>query len=130
MNEKLFYLQSIQNVITRLANNSFIIKGWTITLIAAMFAITGKDIVTNKNLVLFGCFPAFFFWLLDGYYLSLERRFKKLYDATRLPDGEINFSLEIKQYKSSIGKAIFSLPLLIFYGALIITIILINCFLK
>ena len=35
---KIRYLELIQNVITRMANNSFMLKGWAITLVAAIFA--------------------------------------------------------------------------------------------
>lgn len=133
MSVKISYLQSIQAVIARLANNSFLIKGWTVTLVAALIAITGKDIVQNKKYILFGLLPALFFWFLDGYYLSLERRFKEMYDhARKLDENEIDFSMDSTLYKSrktQWATAVFSNTLLMFYVAILATICLVYAFL-
>lgn len=126
MNIKVSYLQLIQNVITRLANNSFLIKGWTITLLAALIALTAKDTSANKKYVLFALIPALLFWFLDGYYLSLERRFKEMFDRAReISESEIDFSLNSRKFKSrktSWPVAVFSHTLLMFYGAILLTI--------
>jgi len=37
----------VQNVINRMANNSFLLKGWLITLIVGVLALTSDTIVTN-----------------------------------------------------------------------------------
>ncbi len=37
-NEK--HLEFLQAVITRMAGNSFLIKGWSVTLVAALLALT------------------------------------------------------------------------------------------
>ena len=46
MEKKMQHLQMIQDVITRMASNSFMLKGWAVTLIAGIFALASKD--TNK----------------------------------------------------------------------------------
>ncbi len=134
MNTRVSYLKLIQNVISRFANNSFIIKGWTITLVAALIAIIGKDVMTDKIFLLFICIPAFLFWFLDGYYLSLERRNRNLYEhARKLTEEEIDFSLDTKPYKSPDSRwinAVFSKTLLLYYGAILIALILLFIFLK
>lgn len=44
MNEKkLKHLEFLQNVITRMNSNSFMIKGWAITLVSALFVLAAKD---------------------------------------------------------------------------------------
>ena len=43
MEKKMQHLQMIQDVITRMANNSFMLKGWAVTLIAGIFALASKD---------------------------------------------------------------------------------------
>ena len=43
MEQKLKHLEFIQNVINRMNSNSFLIKGWAVTLIAAIFALAAKD---------------------------------------------------------------------------------------
>ena len=45
------YLEFIQQTITRMANNSFLLKGWTVTLSAAIFALAAKDADTSPALV-------------------------------------------------------------------------------
>lgn len=78
---KIKYLEMIQSVITRMASNSFYLKGWSITLVTALFALTAKD---NRNLFfLIAYIPIIFFWALDSYYLSLERQYRNLFNDVR-----------------------------------------------
>jgi hypothetical protein len=72
------HLEFIQAIITRLAGNSFLLKGWTVTLAAALFALSAND--TNPSFALIALFPALAFWGLDAYYLRQERLFRKLYE--------------------------------------------------
>jgi hypothetical protein len=61
MNEnKLKHLEFIQNVITRLNGNSFLIKGWSVTIVAALFALAAKD--SDTRLLLVAYVPVFAFW--------------------------------------------------------------------
>ena len=39
MESKIAHLKMVQAVITRMAGNSFLIKGWSVTLVAALFAL-------------------------------------------------------------------------------------------
>jgi hypothetical protein len=75
------HLEFIQAVVARLARNSFTYKGWAITLVAAVFALTTKT--ENSRFLLVAGVPAIFFWGLDAYYLRQERLFRHLYDAIR-----------------------------------------------
>jgi hypothetical protein len=43
MENKLKHLEFIQQAINRMASNLFLLKGWTVTLIAAMFALAAKE---------------------------------------------------------------------------------------
>ena len=43
MDNKIKLLEMIQSVITRMANNSFLLKGWAVTLVSAMFALSVKE---------------------------------------------------------------------------------------
>ena len=40
--KKLKHLEFVQNVITRMNTNSFLIKGWSVTLVAAIFALSAE----------------------------------------------------------------------------------------
>jgi hypothetical protein len=44
MEKKLKHLEFIQLVITRMNVNSFLLKGWTVSLVAALFAFAAKDL--------------------------------------------------------------------------------------
>jgi hypothetical protein len=84
MNEQTIkHLGFIQAVITRLAQNSFAYKGWSITLVAGIFALAVKEASLQYPLVLVALLPTVAFWGLDAYYLRQERLFRKLYDAIR-----------------------------------------------
>ncbi len=76
--DKRLHLELIQGIIKRLAQNSFAMKGWAVTLISAIFALLKEPALHIAIL------PAFVFWGLDAYYLRQERLFRKLYDAVRL----------------------------------------------
>lgn len=92
MDNKIQHLQMIQSVITRMASNSFSLKGWAVTLVAAIFALTWANI--SRNFLLIALIPIFAFWALDAYYLNLERKNRKLYDKVRkMDEEEIDFSM-------------------------------------
>lgn len=98
MDKKLKHLEMIQAVISRMAGNSFLLKGWSVTLTAAVFALA-----SNKNshalLVLIALLPVTMFWWLDGYFLHQERLFRKLYDHVRLQkEEEIDFSMDTSPF--------------------------------
>lgn len=95
------HLEFIQAAINRMAGNLFLLKGWTVTLIAALFALAAKD--SNKSYVLIAYFPLFIFWTLDGYFLSQERRFRALYDHVRqLDEDKIDFSMDTRPFHNDL----------------------------
>ena len=50
--DKIRYIELIQNIINRLANNSFLLKGWVITLLVAIFSLSNK-IMKNFNFIIY-----------------------------------------------------------------------------
>ena len=80
------HLEFIQNNIVRMANTSFLLKGWSVTLAAALFALAAKDM--NSLFAVVALFPALVFWALDAYYLRQERLFRRLYDDVANPPAE------------------------------------------
>jgi len=76
--DKLKHLEFIQNVITRMNTNSFQIKGWAITIVAATLALYAST--KNECFILVGVLPTLIFWFLDAYYLTQERKFRGLYN--------------------------------------------------
>jgi chromatin segregation and condensation protein Rec8/ScpA/Scc1 (kleisin family) len=80
-----------------MASNLFLLKGWTITLIAALFALSAKD--ANKAYVLIA-FLALLFWVSDRCFLSQERRFRALYDQVRtLDETQVDFSMDTAPFR-------------------------------
>lgn len=83
MNEnKLKHLEFIQGVINRMGQNSFLLKGWAVTLVAGLFAFANTQDM-DYRLISIALIPTIFFWLLDGYFLWQEKLFRKLYDNVR-----------------------------------------------
>lgn len=80
MDNKIRFLEMIQNLITRMATNSFMLKGWAVTLVAGTFALS--DTESNYLFFLISYVPIILFWFLDSYYLQLERKYRKLYNNT------------------------------------------------
>lgn len=120
----------IQDIIKRLASNSFIIKGWTITLVVATLLFKG-----DKNQILIGFIPLIIFWGLDAYYLRQERMYRKLYEwvvKNRMNTSEYLFDVKIDRFEDeveSISKVAFSKTLLWLYGLLGILILIYFIFL-
>lgn len=118
MEKKLKHLEFIQNAINRMASNSLIIKGWCITIAAALIALLEKEDI-NKYYIYFSFTPLLFFWFLDAFYLKTERQYRRLYaDVSKKGKKEIDFSMDITPYKECYGEALFSRTLLPFYLSL------------
>lgn len=115
------HLEFVQAAVNRMAGNLFLLKGWSITLIAALFALAAKD--ANKLFILIAYFPLFIFWCLDGYFLSQERKFRSLYDHVRgLAEADIDFSMDTSPFRTRVGNTWFaamgSRTLVIYYAGL------------
>lgn len=75
------HLGFIQDVIKRMANNSFLIRGWSVTVSGAIVALGVS--AENPCIGYLALTPAIVFWGMDAYYLRQERLFRALYDAVR-----------------------------------------------
>lgn len=117
----------LQAVTVRMASNSFLLKGWSITLISALFALAADK--ANIYFVYLAYFPVPMFWVLDGFFLNQERLFRKLYDHVRmLPEGSIDFSMNTIPVSSEVESwfyTCFSSTLLVFYGTVFSCIVLV-----
>ena len=76
--EKIKHLEFIQDVITRMNANSFLIKQWMVTLVSAILAVFVST--DNNYFILAAIFPAIVLWFLDSFYLMQERRYRGLYN--------------------------------------------------
>lgn len=94
MDAKTKHLELLQIIIQRIANNSFLLKGWTVTLIVAIFTLASKDAIQIYFILAY--IPVFAFWFLDAYYLQLERKYITLYDIVRQKK-IVDFDLSISE---------------------------------
>lgn len=99
------HLEMIQAVIARMASNSFALKGWSVAAATALLAFaagTRHAWVAGVALL-----PVLAFWALDGYYLALEQRFRRLYcavaglpppDETAPPPAPAAFQMSVQDH--------------------------------
>ena len=130
--EVIEHLRMIQNIISRMGNNSFLLKGWAATLMVAIYGFVSG---TNIKMIIVTIIPIIGFWILDAYFLVLERKYRVLYDNIRNKE-KTDFSMDITDLnvniknikKYSLMYALFSKTLLVFYGAGIIFAIILYYF--
>nr|WP_319372815.1 hypothetical protein [uncultured Methanobacterium sp.] len=118
----------IQGIINRMASNSFMIKGWAITLVVATLLLKGNNYQTLIAFV-----PLLAFWILDTFFLQTERKYRKLHKwviKNRLETSEFILDMDTdrlqkdKDYKvDSKIKIAFSITLITFYGSIVIILI-------
>lgn len=122
--EKIRHLEMIQSVISRMASNSFLLKGWTVTLVVGLLAFANlKDMESKFAIIAF--IPVLFFWLLDGFFLYQERLYRKLYaHVTTVENDDIDFSLNPSAFKGEIkwSCVVFSKTIVLFYFPIILVV--------
>ena len=132
MENKRSHLEIIQGVIDRLSSNSFMLKGWAVTLIAAVFVLSSQD--SNKGYFLIAYFPILFFWALDAFYLRTEALYRKLYEKVcRLDETDIDFSMSVDEFKcreKSLVAHMFSATEIGFYAPLAFLSAVVICIIK
>jgi hypothetical protein len=121
MDAKLKHLEFIQAVIARMANNSFVFKGWAITIAAALSGFAAVD--RKQGLLAIALATTLMFWALDAYYLWLERCFVALYTKVAAKAAEsIDFKMGIDKTGAAIAwfKTCWRPHLWLFYGTIIV----------
>ena len=121
----------IQNCINRMANNSFMLKGWSISLIAVVLALTNDRL--NALFLLCSVFiPLLCFWYLDAFFLRTERMYRKMYEwaLKERKNGNFEFKYDLNPQRfekdvDSILRTMFSKTLRVFYGVPTLLILLI-----
>lgn len=123
------HLGMIQDIIKRMASNSFFLKGWSVTLVAALGALAVKD--GGEEYAYLPLFPALVFWGLDAYYIRQEKLFRKLWDEVRsTPSGSMGERMLSMDTKPDTGlvrpwfAAMFNPTLVLFHGAILTAIVI------
>jgi hypothetical protein len=114
----------IQDIIKRMAFNSFMIKGWAITLVVVALLLKGTGYQ-----VWIAFIPLLVFWFLDAYFLWQERMYRKLYEwvtTNRLKTDEYLFDMNAYRFEDEVQsrfRIMFSITLGWFYGSIAILIL-------
>jgi hypothetical protein len=126
--EKRQHLEFIHNVVNRLSSNSIQLKAITITLTAGLLAVYSTS--PKIFLIFLATIQVLFFWLLDGYYLQQERKFRGIYDdvsgVTSINTIK-DYEMPTEKYytrKYQFYRCVFSLSKILFFGSIIIILIL------
>jgi hypothetical protein len=132
LDAKIAHLGFIQAVIARMGTNSFLLKGWSLTLVAALFALSAKD--SDRRFIFLAYFPVAFFWFLDAFFLRQEKLFRKLYEevaADRI--AAEGFSMDTSLVRGAVPTLIrvsLSQTLLAFHTPMLIVVLVATVYLK
>ncbi len=90
--DKVKYLQMIQDVVKRMADTSAAMKRYTLVSFAGAAALARA--LEEPGAMLLAMVLVFIFWALDAQYLRQEKWFRDMYDLARTQDPEkIDFEL-------------------------------------
>ena len=118
-------IEIIQEIIKRMAYNSFMIKGWAVTLVVVTLLLRGTKIQAFIAFI-----PLLVFWFLDAYFLWQERMYRKLYDwvvRNRWNTDEYLFDMNAYRFRDEVQsrfRIMFSVTLGWFYGSIAALVIL------
>jgi hypothetical protein len=131
--ERIKHLEMIQAVIARMASNSFLIKGWAVTLTVALLGFAVSK--SHAGLAAAALIPIAVFGLLDGYYLRTERVFRALYNRVRDGSDRVTpfymgatsdvFLAELRDEEKSWQATYLSRTVFGFYIVLLVTVALV-----
>ena len=97
----------IQSCIIRMAQNSFMIKGWAFGIVTALVVLTAEK-MSLWIVSIIGCFILLFFWYLDAFFLTQEKlyRFKYEWVIEERPKENRAFLYDLNPYNESMWKPI------------------------
>lgn len=105
--DKIKHLEFIQANIARMGQNSFQMKGWAVTIIAALLALfaasTEASCQGNVYYILTAILPTIVFWYLDSYYLKQERKFRGIYNDVAMLSKESD-RIEVRPFEMPLNK--------------------------
>ena len=124
----------IQSCINRMANNSFILKGWLVSILAAIVALSPEEL--NKFIVILVLSMATLsFWYLDAFFLRTEKLYRRMYSWVlgnrKLGKRDYQYDLNPERFNEtveSIYKIMFSKTLRGFYGVIVLVIIIMTMY--
>ena len=125
------HLEIVQGVITRMAENSRSCKVWCVTLVSAILVLVARTGEAEHALIALA--PTVLFYLLDAYYLMLERGFRNSYNlfVDKVQSSQVSTSdiYKVAPTGSAIRGMLWamfrSFAVLPFYLVLVVTVLLV-----
>ena len=103
MENKYKHMDYVQSTISKMTSNSFYLKGWNVTIIAAIVALSFKE----SDWRIYACALVLnvVFWFLDAYYLKQEKLFRELYNkVSKISDDSlVDFSMNTSEFKEKVS---------------------------
>lgn len=118
---RIAHLGFIQGVINRMGLNSFVAKGWTATMMAAVFSLSER--ANDARFIVISLVAVAVSWLLDAFFLHQEKLYRAHYK--KVATGEIDshdFAMSTSGLRGEVDnefRVFFSTTLLLYYGVLI-----------
>jgi hypothetical protein len=103
--EQIAHLDMVQSVVGRMSSHGLAIKSVAVTMAVAVlaFAVQGNGSGSVALLALAGALPIVIFWLLDAYYVRIERAYRCLFDAIRAAEPVDPFTMDFHPFLSRVG---------------------------
>lgn len=116
---KIKYLEMVQNIIDRMGRNSFAIKNWFVVALSGILTLMFSQ--GKTNVLWAGICLSAFLWVLDAYYLNLERKYRSKYSDALTGTSPL-FDMDISKIKKNtpILKLMFSKSLSLYWVGIII----------
>ncbi|HEL1619795.1 TPA: hypothetical protein TXL63_001654 [Streptococcus suis] len=122
------HIDLVQSIVTRMAQNSFFIKGWMISIVVGLFIFLQENNLKNNYIIYLA--PIIGLWLLDSYYLWQERLYRKLYSqliCDLKETSDLKLSVEAFKEETQYISALFSITELLTYAPVALCVHLILC---
>lgn len=127
----------IEGIIERMGSNSFHLKGWAVTLVSIIGALSAQG--SDRRFFLLSFLPLIAFWLLDAYYLQMERKYEVLYkNVSEKSEESIDFNMETQhiacsgtdELRTHYRSCLLSRTEVVFYGVIAVSILTLALILK
>lgn len=124
----------IQSCINRMSKNSFSCKGWNLTLIAGVFALTPEKINRFYIGIIILCIDLCFWWI-DSFFVLQEQKYRDKYEwvIQKRLEGNTNYlydlnpnnkNMILEDKKRNLFKVICSPTILPMYGGIAILLVI------
>ena len=106
MDNKYKHMDYVQSSISRMASNSFYLKGWNVTIIAAIVALSFKE--SDWRIYTCALVLNIVFWFLDAYYMKQETLFRKLFEKISKisDDTQVDFTMNTDEFEKDVSAII------------------------